>query len=65
MGCKRIESAKIDLGEMASEILHLDNDRERSEWLIGFSAGLARRSKGLGWSVAKTAGYNFGLYSLD
>lgn len=51
---------RVDLALLAREMICLESDRERSDWLLGFqvgSSGAAHLSK---WSSAKLAGWAFG-----
>lgn len=59
-----IITVRVHLGDMGKEILHLDDDSERSDWLLGFHAGALGRAPREGWSQAKSDGFNFGACAL-
>lgn len=60
----QIISVRIHLGDMGKEILHLEDDSERSDWLLGFHAGTLGRAPRSGWSHAKECGFHFGASAL-
>lgn len=61
---QEIITVRVHLGDMGKEILHLEDDAERSDWLLGFHSGALGRASRESWSAAKLSGFNFGLMAL-
>lgn len=53
-------TVRVDLALMAREMVCLENDRERSDWLLGFQMGSSGGACMVRWSPAKLAGWAFG-----
>lgn len=49
---------------MGKEIMHLESDSERSDWLLGFHAGALGKSCREGWPSHKVHGFTFGSLAL-
>lgn len=58
-------AVRVDLALLAREMICLESDRERSDWLLGFQMGSSGVSAMARWSSAKLAGWAFGNRSLD
>ena len=51
---------RVNLDDLAAELLTFDTDEERGQWLAGFQVGASGTSGRSSWSEAKQSGWGFG-----
>lgn len=56
----RIFMVRMNLDDLAAELLTFDSDEERGQWLAGFQVGASGSPGRESWSEAKQSGWGFG-----
>lgn len=56
----RIFMVRLNLDDLAAELLTFDSDEERGQWLAGFQVGASGSQGRESWSEAKQSGWGFG-----